>query len=101
MKWIDVNDDLPPSNARVLVNAYLCHDSEHLIIVDAFWEPSKGWLSWGHKTHLDRVLHWHPLCEAPPCSEIKRHSLEQSQAVCEIPGDILKSPLSCDPEDSS
>jgi hypothetical protein len=88
MKWIDVNDDLPPSYTRVLVNAYLCHDSEVAIIVDAFWDPAKGWRTQGHKNHIDCVLHWHPLCELPPDSDnTRQHSSAECPIVCETRDD--------------
>ena len=88
MTWIDIDDDIPPKGTRVLVNAYLCHDSEVALIVDALWSPSKGWLTYGHKNHIDTVLSCHPLNVEPPHSKnVRPRSSVESPIVSEIQAD--------------
>jgi len=86
MKWIDVNDDLPPKGVRVLGNVQFKEDGP-IILTDVMFDPSQGWESCGYSNKLHSVYHWHPLSTEPPVIERKEisilDSLEAFRAACE------------------
>lgn len=90
MKWIDVNDDLPPTGVRVLGSLLMVEGSGNAIR-DVSFDPRKGWIIWGTEIAAYCVFFWHPLSEVP--QELDKngqpiqHSLEESQAVCETQDD--------------
>jgi hypothetical protein len=92
MKWIDVNDDLPPSKIRVLVSCYLSERIDFAVISDAYFVPSKGWFTYGYDEQIYEVTHWHFLFESPPKvykgEEAILRSLADFQAACAKLDDI-------------
>ena len=98
MKWIDVEDELPITGVRVLASVL---SSNGLVIRDASFSPSKGWMYWLSDITIDQVFHWHHLFEVPPdTEESKQQTSEECQAACETQDDSLTNLHACDPEDS-
>lgn len=87
MNWIDVNDDLPPSNTVVLVSCSLNRKNEVVIISDAYFDPGRGWFTNGYDDLIPQVYHWHPLSTPPLRVETEEESIQRSlegfRAVCE------------------
>lgn len=86
MNWIDVNDDLPPNNVRVLVNC--CLSAKGIVVIsDAYFIPGKGWMTCGYDEQIYEVHHWHPLDSAPPLINEEEESIQRSlvvfRAACE------------------
>ena len=85
MKWIDVNDDLPPKGVRVLAHVQM-RDIGPFHITDAYFDPGMGWFTWGFDAGICKVYHWHPLNEMPKMPDIEeesiQHSLEAFRAAC-------------------
>lgn len=86
MKWIDVNDDLPPKGVRVLGHVQFKEDGPYTLS-DVSFDPAWGWESWGYSNRMHQVYHWHPLSEMPPLMPIDQEAIRRSseafQAACE------------------
>lgn len=75
MKWIDVNDDLPPKDVKCLVYAKLCRHSPNFLIMEGTFSPSRGW---SNEKYELVVLCWScPSGLTPPEELIKRLILEE------------------------
>jgi hypothetical protein len=80
MKWIEVNEDLPPNTVRVLVHCQFKEDGV-FTICDAYFEPGQGWYSHGYDQHIFKVYQWHPLATEPKRPNIEEESIQRSLAV--------------------
>jgi hypothetical protein len=90
MKWIDVEEDLPPKNLRVLVHCQMREDGV-FHISDAYFLPGQGWFSYGFDQSIYRVHQWYPLSSEPFVPRLREEfiqpSLEAFRAACEKLGD--------------
>ena len=93
MKWIDVNDDLPPTGVRVLGSLLMLEGSGNAIR-DVYFDPRKGWIIWGTDIAAYSVFYWHPLGSVPPeldkNGEPIQRSVEGFPAVFETQDDSLE-----------
>lgn len=100
MKWIDVNEDLPPPHTRILVSVHVL-GTELIegfeVIRDAYFDPSRGWIYWGFNDQISKVSHWCDLPVVPPKQPIS----EESQVDVLKQDDSQENRLASDPEDSS
>lgn len=100
MKWIDVNDDLPPSGVPCLVLSKVStFGGIKNIVIEATFNPSKGWDNC--YMVLDVICWCCPEGLKPSEEMIKQMTSGESQAAYVKQDDTPENPPSCDLAGSS